>query len=197
MRKIAGLLCMMLIMFGVSAQEKKINIDSLSQQELFKMVMDALSKHNEEVEQEVSERLAPGSMSPDFEYISIDGDTCSLKDFRGKYVFIDVWATWCGPCCKEIPYLEELEEKMKNKNIVFVSISCDANRMTWARIVKEKKLGGIQLHMRNDSSFKEAYGIGGIPRFILLDKEGRVINTNMTRPSNPKTAEVLEALEGM
>lgn len=197
MSRLLSIICLMLFVLSVSAQEKKVNLDSLSREELLKMVMNALSTHEEEVKKEVSERLAPGSMSPDFEYTSIDGDTCSLKDFRGKYVYIDIWATWCGPCCEEIPYLQKLEEKMKNKNIVFVSISCDVNRMTWARIVREKKLGGVQLHMRNDTSFKEAYGIGGIPRFILLDKEGRIISTDMTRPSNPETAKTLENLEGI
>lgn len=192
-----GIVCMMLFWSSVSAQEKKTKLDSLSKEDLFGLIMKALNEHDQDVKKEVTGSLPPGSMSPDFKYISIKGDTCSLKDFRGKYVYIDVWATWCGPCCKEIPFLQDLEKKMKKKNIVFVSISCDANRMTWARIVKEKKMGGVQLHMRNDTSFKEAYGITGIPRFILLDKEGRIVNAYMTRPSDPATTKTLEGLEGI
>lgn len=65
--------------------------------------------------------------SPIFEnFENIKGGTTSLKDLKGKYVYIDVWATWCGPCKAEIPHLKSLEEKYQGKNIVFVSISVDS-----------------------------------------------------------------------
>ena len=64
-------------------------------------------------------------------------------------------------------------------------------------MVKEEKLGGIQLHYGNDKSFMEFYMITGIPRFILLDREGKIIQSNATRPSNPETLKTLSALEGI
>ena len=61
-----------------------------------------------------------GKLSPDFQAKDINGKTYSLKDFKGKYLYIDMWATWCGPCKREMPYLIELEKKMEGKNITFL-----------------------------------------------------------------------------
>lgn len=141
--------------------------------------------------------IAAGQPSPSFKYLDINGKEVSLADLAGKYVYIDVWATWCGPCRGELPHLKTLEEKYGKKNIYFVSISCDRDKAAWEKMVKEDKLGGIQLHNGGDDTFMDAYMITGIPRFILLDKEGKIINANMTRPSNPGTAKTFDALEGI
>ena len=131
--------------------------------------------------------LKEGDQAPTFKYLDINGKEVSLSDLEGKYVYIDVWATWCGPCQYELPHLKELEKKMHGKKIVFVSISCD----------KEQGLGGVQLHNGGDREFMTAFGIRGIPRFILLDKKGKIVNPNMTRPSNPETEKTLKALKGI
>ena len=93
--------------------------------------------------------------------------------------------------------MKELEKKMRKKKIVFVSLSCDENPSVWKEMVKKEKLGGIQLHMGRDMKFREAYGITAIPRFILLDKEGKIVNATMTRPSDPQTEKVFNALNGI
>lgn len=142
-------------------------------------------------------KIAQGQPSPTFKYLDIDGKEVSLSDLAGKYVYIDNWATWCGPCRGELPALKELEHKYKNKNIYFVSISCDQDKAAWEKMVKEDKLGGIQLHNGGDNTFMDAYMVTGIPRFILLDREGKIINANMSRPSNPETVKVFDALEGI
>lgn len=136
-------------------------------------------------------------MSSDHKYMDIDGKMVALEDLRGKYVYIDVWATWCGPCKAELPYLKKLEKKFKGKNIYFVSISIDANKAAWIKMVQEDQLGGIQLHGGNKAQIAKDYDIRAIPRFILLDKEGKVISKEMTRPSDPVTEETLDALEGI
>lgn len=142
-------------------------------------------------------KIAKGQPSPSFKYLDIDGKEVSLEDLAGKYVYIDVWATWCGPCRGEIPALKELEHKLKDKNITFVSISCDQNKSAWETMVKEEKLGGVQLHKGDDKVFMDTFMIRGIPRFILLDKEGKIVESNMSRPSSEKTLETLNALEGI
>lgn len=147
--------------------------------------------------QEKKEELKAGDQSPVFKYLDINGKEVSLDDLKGKYVYIDVWATWCGPCKGELPHLKELEKKMHGKKIVFVSISCDKDKSAWETMVKEKELGGIQLHNGGDREFMTAYEIRGIPRFILLDKKGKIVNPNMTRPSNPETEKTLNALKGI
>lgn len=134
--------------------------------------------------------------SPSFDYENYKGGTTKLEDLRGKYVYIDVWATWCGPCIAEIPYLKKLEEQFHGKNIEFLSISIDAKKdhAKWKKFVSDKQLVGTQLFADKDwnSDFVKAFGITGIPRFILIDPDGNVVNANADRPSFPSLAKTLE-----
>ena len=137
--------------------------------------------------------MGKGAPLADFNATDIHGKKVSVKDLRGKFVYIDIWATWCVPCRKELPFLAKLEEKYKNADIHFVSISCDTNRKAWERMVTNQKMKGIQLHF-SDDSFLKKYLIQGVPHFIMLDKEGRIISLDMTRPSDPSTAALFEKL---
>lgn len=139
-----------------------------------------------------------GIAAPDFEYESIAGKKVKLSDFKGKYVYIDVWATWCGPCRAEISHLKKLEEKLHGKNIEFVSISVDYEKdyEKWKKFVAEKQLGGIQVYADKnwESSFIQSFGINSIPRFILIDPNGNVVSSDEDRPSQPKLQEKLDKL---
>jgi len=139
-----------------------------------------------------------GKPSPVFTFENHKGGTTSLADLKGKYVYIDVWATWCGPCRAEIPYLQETEKKYHGKNIEFVSVSIDAQKDhdKWKRFVDDKSLGGIQLMADRDwkSDFVTAYSINGIPRFILVDPDGNVVDADAPRPSNAALAKKLDEL---
>jgi thiol-disulfide isomerase/thioredoxin len=138
------------------------------------------------------------STSPTFDYVNYAGGKTKLEDLRGKYVYIDVWATWCGPCRGEIPHLAKVEEKYKDKNIAFVSISVDVDKdfEKWKTFVKDKSLGGIQLFADKNwnSDFIKAFGINSIPRFILIDPKGKVVSADEARPSDPKLVEKLDGL---
>lgn len=135
-----------------------------------------------------AEKLGQGNPSPSFTYKSIKGKEVSLADLKGKLVYIDVWATWCGPCKGELPYLQKLEKDYHRKAIHFVSVSVDQDKAAWEKMVKEQKLGGIQLHAEGawQSDFVKSYEIKGIPRFILLDKSGNIISADAPRPSSDK-----------
>lgn len=140
-----------------------------------------------------------GQPSPKFvNYENFAGGTTSLDDLKGKYVYIDVWATWCGPCIAEIPSLKEIEKKYHGKNIAFVSLSVDRPDAyeKWKQMIKDRELGGIQILADNnfESKFVQDYVIQGIPRFILIDPQGNIVNSNALRPSNPKLREVLDGL---
>jgi thiol-disulfide isomerase/thioredoxin len=139
-----------------------------------------------------------GKPSPTFTYENHKGGTSTLADFKGKYVYIDVWATWCGPCLAEIPHLKKVEADYHDKNIVFLSISIDAKKdhEKWKNMVDQKELGGVQLFADNDwnSQFVKDYGIQGIPRFILIDPNGNVVESDASRPSNPELRKKLDAL---
>lgn len=156
--------------------------------------------------------LPKGSPSPTFEnYENYAGGTTSLADLKGSYVYIDVWATWCGPCKAEIPSLKEVEAKYHDKNIKFVSISVDngrgykadtqenakaASKEGWKAMITEKEMGGIQLFADNDwqSDFIQAYKINGIPRFILIDPDGNIVSPDAPRPSSEELIKLFDEL---
>lgn len=143
--------------------------------------------------------LNPGEDAINIEGTTVDGKKVALSDFKGKVVLIDVWATWCAPCKAEIPALQKLEEEMKDTDIVFISYSVDEIKGfhdIWAKYVVDKKLGGIQLS--GEAGFKSAictnYGINSIPRFMVFDKQGKIVTVNSPRPSNPELKELLKKL---
>jgi thiol-disulfide isomerase/thioredoxin len=139
-----------------------------------------------------------GSASPSFDYENHKGGKTKLEDFKGRYVYVDVWATWCGPCRAEIPSLKKVEEKYHGKNIEFVSISIDVakDHEKWKSFVDEKQLGGVQLFADKDwnSDFIKAYGVTGIPRFILIDPSGKIVKADAPRPSSPDLQKTLDTL---
>jgi len=143
--------------------------------------------------------LPKGAPSPIFSnYENHAGGTTSLEELKGKYVYVDVWATWCGPCKAEIPHLKKVEADYHDKNIEFVSVSIDEpkNHNKWKSMVTDKELGGVQLYADNNwkSKFVEEYFIKGIPRFILIDPDGNVVSPNAPRPSDPKLRTMLEEM---
>ncbi len=136
--------------------------------------------------------------SPSFDYVNFAGTKTKLEDFAGKYVYIDVWATWCGPCRAEIPFLKKTEERYEGKSIEFVSISIDVKKDfdKWKKFVGDKKLGGTQVIADNNwtSEFIKQYNIQSIPRFILIDPKGNVVSADAPRPSDPMLTEILDKL---
>jgi len=147
----------------------------------------------------VIQKLESGKASPTFNYENHKGGKTSLKDLEGKYVYIDVWATWCGPCIAEIPSLQKVEKDYHDKNIAFVSISVDElkDHDKWKEMVTSKELGGIQLVADNawNSDFVTNYAIDGIPRFILIDPNGNIVNADAPRPSDKKLIELFDELK--
>ncbi|MDI9309022.1 MAG: TlpA disulfide reductase family protein [Limnohabitans sp.] len=150
------------------------------------------------VKKSLGNKKLNGQIAPGFNYENHKGGTTKLEDLRGKYVYIDVWATWCGPCRAEIPSLKKTEEAFHGKNIEFVSLSIDAmkDHDKWKNFVTEKQLGGIQLMADKDwnSDFTVAFGIQSIPRFILIGPDGKVVNADAPRPSSPELANLLNSV---
>jgi thiol-disulfide isomerase/thioredoxin len=134
-----------------------------------------------------------GEPAIDFNYPDIEGNEFSLSSFKGDLVYVDVWATWCGPCKAEIPSLQKLESDYHGKDITFMSVSVDTDKEAWQKMVAEKELGGVQLWADGWSKITKDYAIFGIPRFMLFDSEGNVISTNAPRPSSDEIRELLEA----
>ena len=112
---------------------------------------------------------------------------------KGKLLFIDIWATYCPDCRKELPALEALQEDYKVEPITFVSISVDRDKEAWKTMVKEKKLGGIHLYASPETKelFKELYDLRSIPRYMLIDEKGNIINANLPMPSDKNLKELI------
>ncbi|MCL3782123.1 TlpA family protein disulfide reductase [Prolixibacteraceae bacterium JC049] len=143
----------------------------------------------------ILKRIEKGAMSPDFQFEDKSGKLIGLKDLKGKIIYIDIWATGCGPCIAEIPFQKKLEKRYKDKNIHFVGINIDQTVEEWKKTVKEKKLKGIQLYAANTkASFFKDYVVQGIPRYILLNKNGRIIESYAKRPSDRELIEQLDKI---
>lgn len=137
-------------------------------------------------------RLKKGIPSPEFfNYPDYKGGSKSLKDFKGRFVYIDIWATWCGNCWHELPYLKKMEEKYANKNIVFLSLSWDRFENDWKDAIQKYSLSGVQLLANSQDDFFKSYAVSGIPRYILLDTNGCIIDYNAPRPSEKEKLQEL------
>ena len=131
--------------------------------------------------------ISAGSIAPDFTGTTIDGKSLSLKELRGKVVYVDVWATWCGPCRKEFPFSEKIQEHFgQNDNIVFLFVSIDQDKAAWRKMVTdEKELKGIHINL-NEEQMRKSYLISGVPWFILIDHDGKIVNADAPKPSSGK-----------
>jgi thiol-disulfide isomerase/thioredoxin len=160
--------------------------------------------NNPAQQQRFKERLAISTTRLPVQQWTVDGfalpDTAgkvvNLKDLKGKIVVVDVWATWCVPCVAEFPSLKQLEHDYGNRNVAFVGISMDSERFHdyWKNFVAEKAPGSIQLFAGPKSPFSEMYKIGGIPRFMIFDKTGKMLFGDAPRASSFELRLLLDQL---
>lgn len=138
-------------------------------------------------------KLLPGQPAIDFTLEDVNGNTKKLSDFKGKYIYVDLWATWCGPCIEESPYFESLAGKYKDKEIVFIPVSTDTQKSKWLDYLGEHKK---QLTQYNtvDPMLKDGWCIMYIPRFILIDKNFNIVNAYAPRPSTDEVVNLLDSI---
>ncbi|MBI9064844.1 MAG: TlpA family protein disulfide reductase [Marinilabiliaceae bacterium] len=150
-----------------------------------------------EVKFKNAERIVPGAEAPDFDFYTASGEHKKLSDFKGKYVYIDVWATWCGPCKAELPYLTIIHKTLNNKsNLEIISVSVDKDKKAWEKMVDKKQLEWPQYIVKEafKSVLTKQYNINSIPRFILIDPQGKIVSTVADRPSNEQLLPYLRDL---
>ncbi|MDE5423910.1 AhpC/TSA family protein [Ancylomarina sp. DW003] len=127
---------------------------------------------------ETKKRTSDGAGAPVFKLPDVNGKMVSLKKFRGKYVLLDFWASWCGPCKGEVPFLKEAHEKFKDKGLAVISISSDQKKEAWLRAIKHEKMDWLQLSSHG-SDVGSKYGVSGIPHIVLIDKKGNVVASGL------------------
>ncbi len=122
-----------------------------------------------------------GQIAPSFEMTNTAGKLTKLTDFRGKYVLVDFWASWCGPCRAENPNLVKTFAKYKAKNFTILGVSLDEDRGDWLKAIADDRLTWTQLSelKKWQSSVVDLYKIEGIPASFLLDPQGKIIAKNL------------------
>lgn len=144
---------------------------------------------------EAMQQLSIGNPAPDITLQKPDGSSVRLSSLFGKLIYIDVWATWCRPCCMEIPHMEKLVEHFKdNDKVVFISVSTDKNQQAWLDKIQNDNPQWPQFRLTEDQDelFCSQWNIVYIPRFLMIDKNGKVLNVNAPRPSDEKLIPMIE-----
>ena len=141
--------------------------------------------------------MVPGAQAVNFDFYDVDGNRFTLSDLRGKAVYIDCWATWCGPCRAQTPYMIELYNHYKDDpRIQLVSVSLDKNEKQWKAVVAEENLAWPQyiVHDEFECALCKNYDVVGIPRFMFFDKDGCILSLDAKRPSEP---DIIDWIEGL
>jgi thiol-disulfide isomerase/thioredoxin len=130
--------------------------------------------------------MTKGMPAPLFDSESLAGNKMNWTDFKGKYVVVDVWATWCVPCKQEDPFFQRYAEMHSSDKMAFVALSIDEgdNLYRWQYEAEAKSKKVVQLRATNNRAFMGTYGIESIPRYMLLDPEGRFVTSSLPRPSD-------------
>lgn len=134
------------------------------------------------------EALSKGHQAPEIIATDTTGNEFKLSGLKGKVVYVDIWATWCGPCIAEFPYAKKIKEHYKNnKDIAFLYVSVDTSKDRWLKFLNERPdFNGVHVHDPGNFEAKiaKAYKVQGIPRYMIIDREGKIYSTEAKRPSN-------------
>ncbi len=129
---------------------------------------------------ELKKKMEVGVTAPDFSYPTLEGKSLGPKDFRGKVLLIDFWASWCGPCRAEIPNLKEAYAMYKDKGVEFLSVSIDKKPEDWKKALTQEEMPWPQILAPNSGKeITELYQFSGIPFIVLIDKNGRLVGKNL------------------
>jgi peroxiredoxin len=151
-------------------------------------------KHTEQP----TDRIAlKGKAAPDFKLENLEGGQTSLSDLRGKVVYLDIWATWCRPCLEEMKKGKKLKEAFTDqKDVVFLYVSIDSDVEKWKNYVKGNNIHGVHLISKEgvEEKLLERYDVPYIPRFVLIDKEGNIVQYEAKPPSDASIEADIKAL---
>ena len=135
-------------------------------------------------------KLLPGRPAIDLELETADGSRLMLSDLKGKKMYIDLWATWCGPCKQESPFFNDMAAKCQSKNILFIKISTDKKKSDWLKSIEQGNENILQ-YVSNDLRLASDWAVYYIPRFLLIDEGFNIVDAYAKRPSEEGCLEQL------
>jgi len=147
----------------------------------------------QQVQEQAAGSLTTGAPAPEIKLNTPEGKELSLSSLKGKYVLIDFWASWCGPCRRENPNVLQLYNKYKKKNFEILSVSLDSDKAKWTAAIQQDQMNGLHvsdLEKWNSVAARD-YGVSSIPFTVLVDPDGNVIATKLRGPGlESKLAEI-------
>jgi thiol-disulfide isomerase/thioredoxin len=164
------------------------------------LVSEALESYKDVIDKlyKLASTLRPGRLAPNFQLETLDGDTMSLESLRGKVIYIDFWATWCGPCKTEIDYAKKLKEKFPEDEVMFVYISLDdeVDKDIWRWYIQQNNIEGLHLIAKGgfESQVAQDYNVTGVPTFYLINRAGRIASNTPKRPSQLGLEQEIQAI---
>jgi len=124
------------------------------------------------------ELLKPGASAPDFTIGTPDGKSVRLSDFKGKYVVLDFWATWCPDCRADVPHLKEIHKAYASDSVAFLSVSFDTDKDKWTSYISDNRMNwahGSELKKWKETTVSSLYYVKWIPSIYLIGPDGKVI----------------------
>ena len=138
--------------------------------------------------------LTPGSVLPDFSYIDFSGKTGKFSQFRGKFVMIDCWATWCRPCVADLPHLKEVSARFHSRGLEILGMNGDDDESAARKMISEKDLNWSHATNTSIRQTLKSLLIDTWPTYVLIDRKGKVITANQNDLSGKNLDATLEKL---